>query len=851
MRKAQKREILEIINSLHQLHEEIKNMLEQKNVAAVQKMISDAQETAIFLGEYIEKAEGEEHAAVSAIEEYCEALFCVFEDAIKNDFNINKVNKGYKILRRQLIKVENSVKNDIAVRLEIVFLPYKASMWDSLESIYLAAKDDPDCDAYCVPIPYYDLNPDHSFGQMHYEGGEYPEDIEITDWQEYNFEERKPDVIYIHNPYDMWNLVTSVHPRFYSSNLKKYTDTLVYVPYYVTSGTMMEAQGLLPSYQYVDYIVIQSPEFRKYFDESIPDEKFLPFGSPKIDRVIRKCQNPPEPPEEWAEKMKKGDGGRKRVIFYNTGINAMLADTEVFLKKMEYVFRCFMGKEDVCLLWRPHPLLESTFDSLRPEFRPVYDALKRVFLENNLGIYDTTADIEDSIAWSDAYIGDAGTSVVALFGVAGKPIFILDNGILEEPKGEDWREKVNVEFFFYDQNQIAVIQGNQLYLSDSDKYQYRYFCDLPEDARRYHYYILSGGNGKWYACPFNGQHILVIGKTGVEKKIELKKVIADGDEVFSFPRKYDKYILLLPVNYPAIVRYDTVTEEIEYFTENIGGYVKEKNGQKITGGSLVYQGKLYIASPIDNMVYELDITSGESSVIELPIQSRCGGYVIAEYENEIWLLPYDGQVIVRWNPKTNKVREYEGFPEDFICRNSVAGSKCMEKPFCLPAFYGKYVYLSRGLANMALKLDMDTGEFERWIPDFEREENETKNLELNNSFSFVDWKLKNQKSDFIIYSFTGRRLYTMNSKGTIFQEIMVQIDMDDLESNATGFGKCFEILPYACLENHFNTLDRFLSGKIVGNQFSRRKQIEAYKDSVVNYNDKCGKKVQEFVKKIG
>lgn len=35
------------------------------------------------------------------------------------------------------------------------------------------------CDACCVLIPYYDLNPDHSFGQVHYEGREYPENIEI------------------------------------------------------------------------------------------------------------------------------------------------------------------------------------------------------------------------------------------------------------------------------------------------------------------------------------------------------------------------------------------------------------------------------------------------------------------------------------------------------------------------------------------------------------------------------------------------------------------------------------------------------------------------------------------------
>ncbi len=55
----------------------------------------------------------------------------------------------------------------------------------------------------------------------------------LTDWQSYNFEDRMPDVIYIHNAYDNCNRVTSVHSKFYSGNLKKYTEKLVYIPYFV------------------------------------------------------------------------------------------------------------------------------------------------------------------------------------------------------------------------------------------------------------------------------------------------------------------------------------------------------------------------------------------------------------------------------------------------------------------------------------------------------------------------------------------------------------------------------------------------------------------------------------------
>lgn len=840
MREAQKQEILGLIDNLHHVHEEIKKSLEQNNLILAQDMISEAQQSAISLGEKIEKTEGEGHRTVTCLEEYCELLFCVYEDINKNDHNVNKI---HKTLRKQLIKIENSVKNDTAVRKEIVFFPYKASMWDSLESIYLAAKADPDCDAYCVPIPYYTLNADHSLGQMHYEGNEYPENIEITDWQEYDFEKIKPDVIYIHNPYDDCNLVTSVHPRFYSSNLKKYTDTLVYVPYYVTSGGMLEAQGMLPAYQYVDYIVIQSPRFREYFDQNIPDEKFLPFGSPKVDKVIRKCQNPPVPLESWIEKVTDKEGKLKRVIFYNTGIAAMLKDTGTFLKKMTYVFKCFIGRDDVCLLWRPHPLLEATFDSMRPEFRPIYDALKKTFMENNLGIYDTTSDIEESIALSDAYIGDAGTSVIMLFGVAGKPIFILNNQILEDPKDGDWLKDFFIHFNGLEQGRFTIIQGSKLYISEPNQYDYKYFCDLGEDVCNNCYFNVYNIYGKLYACPCNDQDILVIGKNGVEKKITLERKVNDG-MAFSLAFKADKYLVLLPIDYPAIVRYDTITEKISYFADNIDVFVKEKNGRKIRGGAVVYQGDLYIASPTDNLVYKLNIESGENTIIELPIKSRCGGNVLIEYDSEIWFTPFDGQVVVRWNPETNEVREYEGFPEGFICINPADGSECTEIPFAMPAFCGEYVYFPPCWSNMPLRLNINTGEFIRWIPPYQTKRDEKEN------FAFLQYQSEENESSFKVYSFTKQRLYNINLDRDIYQEMEIRFDIEELENNEPGFCKYSESLPYVCVENHFNTLSRFISNKTVGNQFCKKKQLAVYGENVVNYDGGCGKKVHEYIKKI-
>ena len=838
MRRAQKQQVEELVKKMEEAHDQIKEFIEQGSIPSALELLEECQDGGIAIGTLIENTEGEGHPTVLILEEYCELIYQIHEDLAGNkDINTNKI---YKLLKRKLIRISNSLKNDLQTKLEIVFFPYKAAMWDSLESVYLAAKEDSECDVYCVPIPYYDLNPDHRFGQVHYEGDAYPKDIEIIDWQSYNFEERRPDVIFIHNPYDNCNFVTSVHPRFYSSNLKKYTDILVYIPYYCISGKMSEAQSLCPAYIFADYIVIQSPEFQKYFDENIPDWKFLPFGSPKFDRIVRKCQNPPEPLYEWQERM----AGRK-VYFYNTSISGMLADTESFLKKMYYVFQCFKGRKDVCLLWRPHPLLEATFDSLRPQYRQKYEALKQMFMNEDLGILDTTPDIADAISLSDAYIGDGSTSVTSLFGIVGKPIFVLNNRIHNDSKEDDWRKGILLEIGTSEEERFALVKGNKLYVSKIYEYDFKFLCDLPDDTYGKKYLLVHEINGIRYVCPSCETSILMLGEHGVEKKIELAENEENG-QTFAGAWKYDKYLLLVPLNYPALVRYDTATGEIRYFNENIDVFVMEKDNKKIVGGHVIYQGVLYIASPVDNRIYKLNIESGETQVIELPIQSRCGCYLLTEYKDEIWVMPYTGRVIVRWDPKSGEVREYIlDFLEGFRCGQPVYGYQCEEYHFGTPAFFKQHMYLPPMGSNMYLKLNTITGELVQWHPPFmeKREESITEDF----SYFLFDYKQENN-SDFKIYSIAKRKLYSINMETDAYKEIEIRFDMEELKRHEPGFCEYSEGLRYLCVENSFNSLTNFLDGNVNGGQFDRSRQLAAYRKAAANSDGSCGQKIYEFIK---
>ena len=448
MRKAQKQQAQEFIGLLNEVHSEIKRAILAGDIQMAQELLGQCQQGAIELGTLIEKTEGEGFVTVSHLEKYCEVAYGIYQE-IEASAELN-AEKLCKHLNKALLTIENSVKNDIPLKKEIVFFPYKASMWDSLESVYLAAKKDPDCDAYCVPIPYYDKNPDGSFGQIHYEGREYPKNIEVIDWRTYNLEERRPDAIYIHNPYDECNYVTSVHPTFYSSNLRKYTDELVYIPYFVLAEIdpqdEVAIEGmrhfcLQPGVFNAHKVILQSEAMAQIYmneyvkaakaqgvsiNRDVLKKKFLGLGSPKLDKVKNTKKEDLDIPQEWLKIIQKPDGSWKKIVFYNTSVTSLLQHDEKMLEKMKWVFGVFKEKQDeIALLWRPHPLIKATIESLRPELWLEYEQIVKDYKEAGWGIYDDSADMNRAIALSDAYYGDS-SSIVPLCQEAGIPVMIQD-----------------------------------------------------------------------------------------------------------------------------------------------------------------------------------------------------------------------------------------------------------------------------------------------------------------------------------------------------------------------------------------------------------------------------------------
>ncbi len=731
-----------------------------------------------------------------------------------------------------------AMQRETTFKKEIVFLPYKAAMWDSLESIWRAAYEDKEhCNAYVVPIPYADRNPDMSPGQWHCERDQFPKDVPVLRWEDINLKAMHPDAIFIHNPYDDSNFVTSVDEKYYSRNIKHYTDLLVYSPYYVTSGGLGEIQGNCVSFPHVDYIIAQSESIRKSFAKSVPQEKIVALGSPKLDRVIRLCKNPPDPPADWRKKLQG-----KKVFFYNTSLNGLLGDTNAFLNKMLYVFRCFAGRKDVCLIWRPHPLLMTSLSSLRKEAIPYYEKVKEMFLRGDNIIYDDTPDIESTIAHSDVYVGDSATSVTMLFAISGKGLFILNNYIHGLPQSEDWRGDVLTEWTFQGQDQWIVSTTNHLYQRNQDgKYQYvSGLCDYHSVS----YYLKPIEiENKTYICPANGQDILKISDRGVEERIPLQRRI-EQPGAFAQAWQAGRYIFLIPFFYPAIVRFDTQSKRVDYI-ENLNPFFVKRIGEEWRiGGSCVWQGELLIASPDTPKLLHIDAETMEYEVGTIGKAPGGCAFLAADGDN-IWFIPREGYTLRCWNPEEGTVREYPAYCEGLESHHPNFHYSCHEFPFGMPAFDDTYVYLPPAWGNRFVRLSKESGRAEIWKLPLDPAAQPISGYYLPNNVAGFTEPMEN--GHWKLFYWPERKLYDVDLKTGSCSEIPLIFEEGALAHEAVGFTEQSEWLRYGCMENAFHTLPGLIENKLPGNPHDRDYQLRAYRETVANNDGTAGEKTYQFI----
>lgn len=380
-------------------------------------MLNDCVEALVCLSNIVKDENKASEFIGKVIDKIRNAIDLVYDD--------NLLRNSIDLIDEMINNLRYIIVHEIDTQIEVAFMPYKVSMWDALESIWIEAKKDVNCSSYVVPIPYYEKDAQGKFCKMCYEGNDFSKDIEITSYEDYDFENRQPEIIYIHNPYDQCNLLTMVDPRYFSSNLSKYTNMLVYVPYYVDGSYEDEIEhrtfGLLPGPINSTKIIAQSNMHKELFiANGHKPNKILDIGSPKFDATLLALKKDIEIPLEWESVIRN-----KKVFLFNSTLDDILLDTN-WVNNVEKIFDSFINDDNCSVIWRPHPLTEITIKTLRPHFLEAFNQLQHKILSCNNIVIDLTGDAYKAIKISDALISGY-SSITFQYMITEKPILSFMN----------------------------------------------------------------------------------------------------------------------------------------------------------------------------------------------------------------------------------------------------------------------------------------------------------------------------------------------------------------------------------------------------------------------------------------
>lgn len=842
-----KNQLHNIIGFLCEIHNEIL----QRNVDNIQESLRECQQAAIVIGETIEKEVPREVEAVSLLERYCEELYYLSQEEIILQEVIDRLNY-------LLTEVNNRIKK-MQTTYQVVFFPYKAEMWDSMESIWLACKEDKRCEAIVIPIPYYRYDADKKETVPFYDGDKFPEYVPIVSYLEYSLQNEMPDVAYIHNPYDKGNFVTSVHPAFYSNELKKYVKKLVYVPYYVTRGRISRSQSLLPVYLNMDYMIVQSEHFIKKNKHMFYYNRTKALGSPKLDKAIRLCKEKElhllEYPREWKKVLEN-----RKVLLLNTSISIFLQQGEVYLQKLFYIFNWIQSYKNIAIIWRPHPLLEATIHSLRQELLPKYRALISFFENEHNGILDKTADVSRAVAIADGYIGEEDSSMVCLFGAVGKPQFLLNNYINKNIE-QSWKRRIRIS--------DMISHNGKYYLTTTT-------CNglfsVEENWEEIEYKGRAEAQPKWcgnypYLCAVDNQIIMspnIAFESGIYdcEEESIKKITPSvcyvEDKQFLSCRQlisYKNKIFYLPEKSRVIWEYNMSSKRWNKHEQCIKVFrdkLELENYQDLADIiDCVQDGyKLYMVTACTNRVLCFNMENG---TYELYRVGAIGyGYSAITGSNGVfWLAEIQTGKILKWSLKTNETVEIE-MPKGFGCFKRYDMTYYVHHRLL---DMGEWIVSTPAGSNNMVKLNKETGEVSLCRKELWSEADIPAN-DYHPSHYFVScFAKKKDDTTFWVQRTRDDALIEFNvvtEEYQIHYPTMTEESLERLLQNEDGFERWNkDWYAFGRRESRLFSLEDFIEDFVSGKLESvREKQMEELKDFAANMDGTCGEKVHQFMMSV-
>lgn len=448
IRENVKKQVLEAVEVLAKIHTNIIRLVRANDIETVLQLLESCQNVAIGAGNAVENNFSNTDSLIKTFEEYCETVYSMYELISSGEAgSVESRLVMCGMVDDAFTKLKSGVEK-LQKRREIVFIPYKASLWRGFDDLWREHSKDEDCDVIVMPEPYFIKTARGEILEDCYETEGFPEAVQLTDYRQYDIASRHPDEIYIQCPYDQHDFVIGIYPPFHSDNLRKYTDCLVFVPPFdIDDIRDDDEKSLLNARNYMcskgvmqaDRVIVKSESLRQTYVKLLTEfagddtaelwenkiQTRLPAYGQETEQALRK-QVISTLPEQWKKLMYDGDGREKKVVVYKNNISFILQNRDRYIEKLRSILATFEREaESITFLWIDNPIVRPVLESRYPELWQEYVSVIDEYLKKGWGIYDGTGKIQpDELALiGHAYYGDVD-SIIQKFVRAGKPVML-------------------------------------------------------------------------------------------------------------------------------------------------------------------------------------------------------------------------------------------------------------------------------------------------------------------------------------------------------------------------------------------------------------------------------------------
>ena len=429
-----------LADSVEIIHEILLNKDSGLSYEDIITYLSELQNNIVSFGTLTESIKGEDCNTVKLLEQYLEVIYKVAKYVQKFDEGISyeasaesKYAECDEEVKDTFASISDAIDSEIVNRRSVLFLPVKAKHFSSMRMAYEMEEATSDTDVYVMPLPYYYKKYDGSFkDEMHIDTEEFIKaNIPVTDYSRFDLSLLCPERIYINSPYDEYNMAVSVDTRFYARNVKKYTEKLIYIPYFklmefdranYPCWYNMQYYCTVPGVVMADKVYVQSENTRKMYiaklNEWAGNEQYTEIWEQKIDVYNESC-------EEHSEDELRDAGSEKTIVwFVSAGSLAEFGDR--YIEKAYRNLDVFaLSKDKLKVLLISEPFLDEMIKTYSDELYKKWTGFIDEF--NRSGIGEVVSQVEDqsveALLKAHAYYGDP-SSICKDFILMKKPVML-------------------------------------------------------------------------------------------------------------------------------------------------------------------------------------------------------------------------------------------------------------------------------------------------------------------------------------------------------------------------------------------------------------------------------------------